>query len=331
VVTYWNKEAEKMLMVQKDKIVGQYLWDVFSDSIGSVSYEKYHEAIETNQQVFFEDYFQPLNKWFEITAYPSENGLSVYFKDVTERKLSEIKLNELHQNLQKTASDLAISNAELEQFAYIASHDLQEPLRMVTSFLSQLEKKYSDIIDEKGKQYIYFAVDGAKRMRQIILDLLEFSRVGRFDGKMETVDTNKVMEEVVSLFRNQIDETGSVIHFKDMPAVRTFESPFRQVIQNLVSNALKYQKPDQKAVINISAEKKETHWQFAVSDNGIGIEPEYYDRVFAIFQRLHNKDEYSGTGIGLAIVKKIIEVMGGEIWIKSKPGEGSTFFFTLKE
>jgi light-regulated signal transduction histidine kinase (bacteriophytochrome) len=202
---------------------------------------------------------------------------------------------------------------------------------MVTSFLSQLEKKYSDIIDEKGKQYIYFAVDGAKRMRQIILDLLEFSRVGRFDGKMETVDTNKVMEEVVSLFRNQIDETGSVIHFKDMPAVRTFESPFRQVIQNLVSNALKYQKPDQKAVINISAEKKETHWQFAVSDNGIGIEPEYYDRVFAIFQRLHNKDEYSGTGIGLAIVKKIIEVMGGEIWIKSKPGEGSTFFFTLKE
>jgi PAS domain S-box-containing protein len=331
VVTYWNKEAEKMLMVPKDKIVGQYLWDVFSESIGSVSYEKYHEAIETNQQVFFEDYFQPLDKWFEISAYPSENGLSVYFKDVTERKLSQIKLNELHQNLQKTASDLAVSNAELEQFAYIASHDLQEPLRMVTSFLSQLEKKYSDIIDEKGKQYIYFAVDGAKRMRQIILDLLEFSRVGRFDGKMETVDTNKVVEEVVSLFRNQIEETGAVVHFKDLPVVQTFQSPFRQVIQNLISNALKYQKPDQKAVVNISAKKVESQWQFAISDNGIGIEPEYYDRIFAIFQRLHNKDEYSGTGIGLAIVKKIIEVMGGQIWIESKPGEGSTFFFTLKE
>jgi light-regulated signal transduction histidine kinase (bacteriophytochrome) len=320
-----------MLMVPKDKIVGQYLWDVFSESIGSVSYEKYHEAIETNQQVFFEDYFQPLDKWFEISAYPSENGLSVYFKDVTERKLSQIKLNELHQNLQKTASDLAVSNAELEQFAYIASHDLQEPLRMVTSFLSQLEKKYSDIIDEKGKQYIYFAVDGAKRMRQIILDLLEFSRVGRFDGKMETVDTNKVVEEVVSLFRNQIEETGAVVHFKDLPVVQTFQSPFRQVIQNLISNALKYQKPDQKAVVNISAKKVESQWQFAISDNGIGIEPEYYDRIFAIFQRLHNKDEYSGTGIGLAIVKKIIEVMGGQIWIESKPGEGSTFFFTLKE
>jgi light-regulated signal transduction histidine kinase (bacteriophytochrome) len=148
---------------------------------------------------------------------------------------------------------------------------------------------------------------------------------------METVDTNKIVEELVSLFRNQIEETGAVVHFKDLPVIQTFQSPFRQVIQNLISNALKYQKPDEKAVVNISAKKVECQWQFAISDNGIGIEPEYYDRIFAIFQRLHNKDEYSGTGIGLAIVKKIIEVMGGQIWIESKPGEGSTFFFTLKE
>ncbi|HXR83978.1 MAG TPA: PAS domain-containing protein [Hanamia sp.] len=331
VVTYWNKEAEKMLMVPKDKIIEQHLWDVFSDSIGSLSYQKYHEAISINQQVFFEDYYPALNKWFEISAYPSENGLSVYFKDTTERKLSQIKLSELHENLKKTANDLALSNAELEQFAYIASHDLQEPLRMVTSFLSQLEKKYYDVIDEKGKQYIYFAVDGAKRMRQIILDLLEFSRVGRFDGKIEPVDSNEVVKEVVSLFRNQIEESGAEIYFKELPVVQAFKGPFRQVIQNLVSNGLKYQKANVKPVIHISASKQESYWRFAVSDNGIGIDPEFFDKIFVIFQRLHNKDEYSGTGIGLAIVKKIVEAFGGRIWVESKPGEGSTFFFTLAE
>lgn len=330
IVSYWNKEAERMLMTPKNKIVGQYLWDVFSQSVGSLSYKKYHESIETNERVVFEDFYPTLEKWFEISVYPSENGLSVYFKDITERKLSQIELNELHYNLQKTARNLAVSNGELEQFAYIASHDLQEPLRMITGFLTQLEKKYSDIIDEKGKQYIYFAVDGAKRMRQIILDLLHFSRVGKFEGKAEDVDTNKVVKEILSLYKKKIEKTKAIIHFDKLPVVHTFKSPLTQVIQNLISNALKYQKPGQQPVIKIAAKELAAHWQFSVQDNGIGIDSDSYDRIFIIFQRLHPKDEYSGTGIGLAIVKKIVEGMGGGIWVESRKGEGSTFFFTIK-
>jgi light-regulated signal transduction histidine kinase (bacteriophytochrome) len=241
-----------------------------------------------------------------------------------------MQLNELHANLEKTANDLAVSNHELEQFAYIASHDLQEPLRMISSFLTQLEKKYSDVIDAKGKQYIYFAVDGAKRMRQIILDLLEFSRVGRFEGELQEVNTNDVVEEIISLSKKQIEETGATIHFENLPVVKSHKSPLRQVIQNLVSNALKYQQPGKPPVIHISAKEFPAYWQFSVQDNGIGIKPEYFDRIFVIFQRLHNKDEYSGTGMGLAIVKKIVEAMGGNIWIESKEGEGSIFFFTIK-
>jgi light-regulated signal transduction histidine kinase (bacteriophytochrome) len=311
--------------------VGNFLWDIFSESIGSASYKNYHEAILSNERVVFEDYFPPLEKWFEISAYPSENGLSVYFKDITERKISQMQLNELHLNLEKTAHDLSVSNHELEQFAYIASHDLQEPLRMISSFLTQLEKKYSDLLDQKGKQYIYFAVDGAKRMRQIILDLLEFSRVGRFNGESEKVDVNEVIQEIVLLYKKQIEETGTEIHFQNLPVVQYYRSPLRQVIQNLVSNAMKYQQPGKNPVINISSKEFDEHWQFSIQDNGIGIASDYFQRIFVIFQRLHNKDEYSGNGIGLAIVKKIIEAMGGEIWIESKEGEGSTFFFTIKK
>ncbi|MGN6602381.1 MAG: PAS domain-containing protein [Ginsengibacter sp.] len=331
MVTYWNQEAERMLETPKNLILGKNLWNVFSDSIDSHSYKKYHEAFETGERIFFEDYYPALDKWFEISAYPSTSGLSVYFKDITDRILAQIELNELNQNLQKTANDLAVSNAELEQFAYIASHDLQEPLRMITSFLAQIEKKYNDLLDEKGKQYIHFAVDGARRMRQIILDLLEFSRVGRFDGSIEEVDVTELAEEVMEVYEKQIEETGAIIQFQNLPVVKAYKSPLRQVFQNLVGNALKYQEPDAKPLIKIESEELPGHWKFRVKDNGIGIEPDYYDKVFNIFQRLHNKEEYSGTGIGLSIVKKIVEAMGGKIGIEPNEPKGSIFIFTISK
>lgn len=329
IVTYWNDAAEKMLETPKGKVLGNNLWHVFSTQINSHSYKKYQEAFETSKRIFFEDYYPVLDKWFEINAYPSKNGLSVYFKDITDRIVAQMELNELNINLQKTAQDLAISNAELEQFAYIASHDLQEPLRMITSFLTRIEKKYKDLLDEKGKQYIDFAVDGANRMRQIILDLLEFSKVGRFEGELEEVNVNEVVEEVLSLYQKQIKETSAVIYFANLPVVKSFRSPLRQVIQNLVGNALKYQESGTTPVIHLEAEEMKHHWKILIKDNGIGIEPDYYDRIFNIFQRLHNKEEYSGTGIGLAIVKKIVEAMGGSIWVEANEQKGSTFIFTI--
>jgi signal transduction histidine kinase len=245
-----------------------------------------------------------------------------------EKQLKEA-LNIKQQSLQQTLNLLEQKNNELEQFAYVASHDLQEPLRMVTSFLSQLEKKFADIIDDKGKKYIYFAVDGAKRMRQIILDLLEFSRAGRTENILENVDVNELVNEIRVLFRKQVEEKKAVIQAGGLPVIRAYKVPVRQVFQNLVSNALKYGKKGIDTEITITFNELKLHWQFAVTDNGIGIAEEYFDKIFVIFQRLHNSDEYNGTGMGLAITKKVIESQGGKIWVESEEGKGSTFYFTL--
>ena len=285
--------------------------------------------MDTRQAVHFEDYYPPLKKWYEISAYPAENGLSVYFKDITGRKEAITQLRILNDSLQRQTRELAISNAELEQFAYVASHDLQEPLRMVTSFLTQLEKKYNTIIDDKGRQYIHFAVDGAKRMRQIILDLLEFSRVGRTEGKAEDVDTNKLVYDVLALFRKKIEEKNARVIFNGLPVIYTHKVPLREVFQNLIGNSLKYHKRGRSPLIFIHCEEHEKYFVFSVKDNGIGIDHEYFDKIFIIFQRLHNKDEYAGTGMGLAITKKILENQGGKIWLESEEGEGSTFYFTI--
>lgn len=244
------------------------------------------------------------------------------FQDIHARKLAE-KQVELH------LQDLAKSNAELEQFAYVASHDLQEPLRMVTSFLALIDKKYQNLLDEKGKTYIDYAMDGAIRMRNIILDLLEFSRVGRVSGEKNFINLNEIMEEVVKLQKQAIQESDAKIYFDSLPVIISNKLLMLQVFQNLIGNALKYRKIDTPPEIHVSFVDKTKYWQIAIKDNGIGIEKAYHDRVFVIFQRLHNKDEYSGTGIGLAIVKKIINNLGGEIWLESEIGRGSTFYFTI--
>jgi PAS domain S-box-containing protein len=331
VVTYWNNMAEKVLHVPKDKILNHNLWEIFADATDTESYKRYHEAMRTGEATHFEDYYPTLNRWYEISGYPADNGLSVYFKDITDRKLWETQLKELNKNLQKNAKELAISNAELEQFAYVASHDLQEPLRMVTSFLTQLEKKYSDVVDDKGRQYIYFAVDGAKRMRQIILDLLDFSRVGRTENDLEEIDLNKVVNEICGLYHRQIEELEGTVEYHDLPRLTSYKTPIRQIFQNLIGNSLKYHSRDRVPRIEITSNETDSMIEIAVKDNGIGIAEEYFEKIFIIFQRLHNREEYSGTGMGLAIAKKIIENMGGKIWVESKEGEGTTFYFTLQK
>jgi PAS domain S-box-containing protein len=328
-VNYWNNMAEKVLGIPKEAMLNRNLWEVFSDSVDSESYKMYHQAIERNEAGHFEDYYPPLKKWYEISAYPSDTGLSVYFKDITDRKTSDTRLRELNESLQQQTKELASSNAELEQFAYVASHDLQEPLRMVTGFLTQIERKYGEVLDDKGKQYINFAVDGAKRMRQIILDLLEFSRVGTIEDNLENIGLDKLVSDITALYRKQIEEKKAVILFDGVPIIQTYKTPLRQVLQNLVGNSLKYSRSGADPVLRISCSETASHWQISVKDNGIGIEPEYFDKIFIIFQRLHNKNEYSGTGMGLAIAKKIIENLGGTIWVKSEIDQGATFYFTI--
>jgi PAS domain S-box-containing protein len=328
-VTYWNREAEAVLGTKSSDIVGKNLWEVYEDAVDLDFYHQYHKAMKTGRMVGFEEYYPTLNKWFDVTAYPSENGLSVYFRDVSIKKTAEESLRTLNDELQKQAKELSISNAELEQFAYVASHDLQEPLRMITSFLTQLEKNYKGVLDDKAKKYIEYAVDGAKRMRQIILDLLDFSRVGKNLDHMEEIDLNVLIDEISMMYRRRIDAKSAQIIRKQLPVIYSHRTALFQIFQNLISNSIKYAREGEPPKIHISAEEHKEVYQFTIRDNGIGIEKEYFDKVFILFQRLHGRDEYSGSGMGLAIVKKWVENLGGQIWLRSREGEGSTFTFTI--
>jgi PAS domain S-box-containing protein len=269
-----------------------------------------------------------------VTAHPLEvdgqkAGLTAIV-DITALKRAETQLQHVNNDLGRRAAELATSNAELERFAYIASHDLQEPLRMVTSFLQLLQKKYQGQLDSKADQYIHYAVDGAERMKALIMDLLEYSRVGSGMEGFTPVDISVVIREVGDTFREKIVAARAQVDVGPLPDVTGDKVQLTQLFQNLVGNALKYQSTDPPR-IRIRAEEEGAHWKFSVADNGIGIDPQFFDKIFIIFQRLHNKTDYSGTGIGLAICKKIVERHGGRIWVESVPNQGSTFYFTVQK
>lgn len=458
-VTYWNHMAERLLKVSRESILGKNLWEIFDREKNPVSSEYYIKALESGEIKHFEDYFAQLEKWFDVSVFPSETGLTIYFKDITsekiakaeleasnerfelvaeatndaiwdydipndqlfwgkgfltlfgydpdsfqprfekliglihpedrqrivhkieemmqgsesnhwieeyrflkadgtysfvtdrasfirnpkgipiraigamtditERKSYEESLKRLNENLEKQAKELAISNSELEQFAYIASHDLQEPLRMVSSFLSQLERRYQDQLDDKALRYIDFAKGGAVRMRQIILDLLEFSRVGKQEEEIKPIDLREVIKEVGLLQRRVLEEKNGQLLFEGNPKIKGYPSPLLQVLHNLIGNAIKYSKSDVPPIVTVTCTDHPTYWSISVADNGIGIKSDYFDKIFVIFQRLHRKEEYNGTGMGLAIVKKIVEGLGGKIRVESTMDVGSTFTFTL--
>jgi len=238
-------------------------------------------------------------------------------------------LREAHDQLDEQARELTRSNAELEQFAYVASHDLQEPLRKVASFCQLIEQRYEDQLDERGKQYIAFAVDGAKRMQQLINDLLAFSRVGRVAAE-QVVSGEEVLRQALTSLGHAIEDSGAQIDAGPLPPVRGEPALLAAVFQNLIGNALKFHGNGGPPHVAISAERRGEEWVFTCADDGIGIEPEYAERIFMIFQRLHPKDAYAGTGIGLALCRKIVEYHGGRIWLDTDaPEDRTTFRFTL--
>jgi PAS domain S-box-containing protein len=243
--------------------------------------------------------------------------------EVAERRRAEILLAQRSQ-------ELARSNAELEAFAYIASHDLQEPLRMVGSYVLLLDRHYSGLFDAKGIEYVRYAVDGVKRMQMLIDDLLAYSRVGRPSEEFTPTDTAAPARQAIANLQDIIDESGARITFGPLPKVPADGTELLQLFQNLISNAVKF-RGKEAPEIHIGAERVEGGWQFAVRDNGIGIGRHDFDRIFLIFQRLHSRQRYPGTGIGLAICRKIVDRHHGKIWVESEPGRGSTFFFTLPD
>lgn len=240
------------------------------------------------------------------------------------------ELNKINEALENKTGELTRSNQELEQFAYVSSHDLQEPLRMVSSYMRLLEQEYKGKLGEEADKYIHFAVDGAFRMQALINDLLSYSRVSSKGKPFLLVDLNELIQEVLGDLKLAIDENqAKIIHTQSLPALMVDKTQIRQVFQNLIGNALKF-KGDTAPIINIAVESKDDNWLFSVRDNGIGFEAsKYKERIFVIFQRLHTRKEYPGTGIGLSVCKKIVERHGGKIWVDSEVGKGSTFYFTL--
>jgi signal transduction histidine kinase len=241
---------------------------------------------------------------------------------VTERQLFE-------ERLVRTLHDLERSNKDLEQFAYVASHDLQEPLRMVASFTQLLSQHYEGLLDDTAKKYIAYAVDGALRMQQLINGLLAYSRVGTRSNAVEPNDTQTLLGKVIGNLFAAIEESQAVVTNDELPTVHADATQLLQLFQNLVANAIKFRKPDEAPHVHVSARDLGHEWLFAVQDNGIGIEARHKDKLFVIFQRLHTRQEYPGTGIGLALCQRIVAQHGGRIWFESEPGQGSTFYFTL--
>ena len=228
----------------------------------------------------------------------------------------------------KAEEELKRSNLELQQFAYVASHDLQEPLRMTISYLSLLQRRYADKLDPKAMEYVINATQGGERMRELIDDLLEYSRVDSKGAPFTAVDMGKVMERTLELLKVPIDESQASIEVGFLPVISADESQMVQVLQNLVGNAIKFNDKGRPRV-QITAVPRPSEWVFSVKDDGIGLDMKYADKIFQMFQRLHSKDEYPGSGVGLAIAKKIIERHGGRIWVDSEEGKGATFHFTI--
>jgi signal transduction histidine kinase len=241
--------------------------------------------------------------------------------------LAEVQL--ARAQIEQQAEELTRSNRDLEQFAYVASHDLQEPLRKVASFCQLLQRRYAGRLDERADQYIGFAVDGAQRMQRLINDLLAFSRIGRLTSGFHEINLNDVVVDAAAQFDGLREQTGAEITFEELPVVLGEDPLLGALFGNLIGNAIKFRHPDRPPIVHIGVRQVGDEYEFTVEDNGIGIEPEFADKVFVIFQRLHAKETYPGTGIGLAIAKKIVEYHGGRIWIDSEHSDGTLFRFTL--
>lgn len=275
---------------------------------------------------------------YNATVYKNEagqiQGVFAAARDITEKKAAEAELEKYRLHLEdlvkNRTEELARSNKDLEQFAYVASHDLQEPLRAVSGFVELLKRNLEKSLDEKTSEYMNFTIDGAKRMQSLINGLLEYSRVGTQGKKPQKVNSKEAFEEALVRLQAGIEESGARITADKLPMVYFDDMQLARLFQNLIGNAIKF-RSDQAPQIHVSAVRQDAGWRFAVRDNGIGIEPQYAERIFMIFQRLHTRKTYAGTGIGLSICKKIVERHGGRIWVESTPGRGSTFYFTVPD
>lgn len=330
-INYWNKGAELMYGWKAEEAMGKDIMQLTTLETNKEEARQIMEMLKKGESWsgnFEVQKKDGTNFTIKVTNSPiyDENkelsGIIGISTDITQ----EIENREL---LEQYTKELERSNEELEQFAFVTSHDLQEPLRMISGFMDQLKRKYEDQLDDKALQYIYFATDGAKRMKNIILDLLDYSRASKPSDDLEEVNLNEVITSYEQLRRKVIAESSTIIKSEELPSIVTYNAVVTQIFHGLLDNSIKYAREGIAPVIEIKSQEKENEWKFSVTDNGIGIDAQFYDKIFVIFQRLHNRESYAGTGIGLAIVKRCVEFLDGKIWLTSTVGEGTTFFFTI--
>ena len=322
----WNfvhvsKQFSARINKTPEDFVGKNIWKMFPNHIGTILEENFFAAMKRNEIRRFEIGGKYTNAWYSMNVFPSADGISVIGTDITDRKKAEEKI-------ETTLKKLKRSNKELEQFAYITSHDLREPLRMITSFLQLLERRYKNRLDEDADEFIEFAVNGAKRLDAMTNDLLQYSKITSQKRETNPVNFEFVLKEALINLKIPIKENGAIITHEPLPIINGDEKLKVQLFQNIIGNAIKYRRQETPH-IHIKAIKEKNHYLFSISDNGIGMSSEHLNRIFTIFKRLHTHQEYEGTGIGLAIAQKIVYQQGGEIWVTSKQGEGSTFYFTI--
>jgi PAS domain S-box-containing protein len=333
-VASWNKGAERIKGYRAEEIVGQHFSRFYTpDDIANGKPDRELQIATSEGRLEDEDWRVRKGGsrfWASVVltalqdAGGKVNGYVKITRDLTARKQAE-------DEIKRYTEDLKRSNQELEHFAYVASHDLQEPLRTVAGFSQLLAQRYRGKLDADADEFITFVVEGATRMQNLINDLLAFSRIGTRGNPFAPVDCEEILQIAKENLRFTIAESGVTITNDPLPALVADQTQLTQLFQNLFSNAIKFRRPEEAPCIHVSAVRLGGAWQFSVRDNGIGIAPQYFDRIFVIFQRLHGREEYSGTGIGLAICKKIVERHGGRMWVESEPGTGSTFHFTIPD
>jgi len=316
-----NPAYERILGLNRNEVLGKKASEIYGT--GSPPYmDIYASVVESRQSTQFETYFKPMKKYLQISVISLENGkFATVFEDITKRRNDEKELN-------RTMNELKCSNKELQQFAYASSHDLQEPLRMVSSFSQLLERRYKNRLDEDADEFIEFIVEGAQRMKNLIDDLLIYSRVTKNKKEYKDVDLEEVLKIILSNFSVSIKEQHVTITHNTLPTIFADSSQMGQVFENLIGNAIKFHGKDDPK-IHVSVQENQNEWTFAVKDNGIGIKKKHQKQIFEVFKRLHTRKEYPGTSIGLSICQKIIERHRGKLWVDSNPNTGTTFYFTI--
>lgn len=333
-IVYINKSCEKMYGISSSSLIGKFLSDMLI--VIDKDKEDLRKISQTikDEKIYYGSHFSKRNNGEEFIVSIKIASL----KDEEENKIGyvgtiqDVTLNmEFERTLKETTIELQEKNKELEQFAYITSHDLQEPLRIISNYSQLLHEKYQNTIDEETEKYFNYILDSANRMRILIKELLDFSRVGRKDAPFEKINIDKMLEDIEKDFILKIKETDAKIRIEtSLPEIYGIRIRIKQLFHNLISNSLKYRGKDNPQIV-IGCYDDDPFYTFYVKDNGIGIEEKYFDRIFGIFKRLYSREQYPGTGIGLALCQRIVETHGGKIWVDSEPGSGSIFYFTISK